>query len=81
MNKESGFMLNEEICKLREKLNNSIISGQDYSVTYELSVQLDKLIAKYYQIELNRTKTPKKKKKGSRLISLRKDDIIEVSKT
>ena len=23
-------MLNDEICKLREELNNSIISGQDY---------------------------------------------------
>lgn len=45
-------MLNEEICKLREKLNDSIISGQDYKITYQLSVELDELIAKYY--ELNR---------------------------
>ena len=81
MNKESGFMLNEEICKLREKLNNSIISGQDYSITYELSVQLDKLIAQYYQIELNRTKVPRKRRKSSNLINLKKDDIIEISKT
>lgn len=42
-------MLNDEICKLREKLNNSIISGQDYSITYQLSVELDDLIAKYYK--------------------------------
>ena len=46
-------MLNDEICKLREELNNSIISGQDYDVTYKLSVELDKLIAEYYKIELN----------------------------
>lgn len=42
-------MLNDEICKLREELNNSIISGEDYSVIYKLSVELDELIAKYYE--------------------------------
>ena len=42
-------MLNDEICKLRDKLNESIISGQDYTVTYKLSIELDELIAKYYQ--------------------------------
>lgn len=42
-------MLNEEICKLREKLNESIINGEDYSITYKLSIELDELIAKYYQ--------------------------------
>lgn len=42
-------MLNDEICKLREKLNESIINGEDYSVTYKLSIELDELIAKYYQ--------------------------------
>ncbi len=42
-------MLNDEICKLREKLNNSIISGQDYAIIYKISVELDELIAKYYQ--------------------------------
>lgn len=44
-------MLNEEICKLREKLNNSIATGQDYSVIYELSIELDELIAQYYKTE------------------------------
>lgn len=44
-------MLNDEICKLREKLNNSIITGQDYTITYKLSVELDELIAKYYRKE------------------------------
>ena len=42
-------MLNDEICKLRDKLNESIISGEDYSIIYKLSVELDELIAKYYQ--------------------------------
>lgn len=55
-------MLNEEICRLREELNNSILNGQDYSVTYELSIELDKLIAEYYQIELDRSIKPKENK-------------------
>jgi hypothetical protein len=42
-------MLNDEICKLREKLNESIITGQDYTITYKLSVELDELIAEYYR--------------------------------
>ena len=37
-----------EINKLREKLNKSIAKGDDYSVIYKLSVELDKLIADYY---------------------------------
>ena len=44
-------MLEEEICKLREKLNNSIVNGEDYSVTYKISVELDELIAQYYRKE------------------------------
>lgn len=46
-------MLNEEICKLRDKLNNSIATGEDYSVIYKLSVELDELIAKYYRKKEN----------------------------
>lgn len=42
-------MLNDEICKLREKLNESIITGQDYMIIYQLSIELDELIAKYYR--------------------------------
>ena len=42
-------MLNDEICKLRDRLNKSIEQGDDYSVTYQLSVELDDLIAKYYE--------------------------------
>lgn len=42
-------MLNEEICKLRDKLNESIVSGQDYSIIYQLSIELDELITQYYR--------------------------------
>lgn len=42
-------MLNEEICKLRDKLNKSIEQGDDYAITYKLSVELDQLIASYYK--------------------------------
>ena len=58
-NRRVVFMLNEKICKLREELNNSILTGQDYSVTYELSIELDKLIAEYYHVELDRSIKPK----------------------
>lgn len=55
-------MLDDKICKLREELNNSIITGQDYSITYELSIELDQLIAEYYRIELENMSKPKLKK-------------------
>lgn len=42
-------MLNDEICKLRDKLNKSIERGDDYSITYQLSIELDELIAQYYE--------------------------------
>ena len=42
-------MLNEEICKLRNKLNEIIVTGQDYSIIYQLSIELDELIAEYYR--------------------------------
>ena len=42
-------MLNEEICRLRDKLNESIVTGQNYSVIYQLSIELDELIAEYYR--------------------------------
>lgn len=42
-------MLNEEICKLRDKLNKSIENGDDYAITYKLSIELDELIAEYYR--------------------------------
>ncbi len=54
-------MLNDEICKLREELNDSILSGQDYEITYKISVQLDQLIAEYYKTELDLSKTKRLK--------------------
>jgi len=45
-------MLNEEICKLREKLNDSILNGTDYNIIYQISVELDQLIAQYYSTEM-----------------------------
>ena len=62
-------MLNDEICKLREELNNSIINGEDYEKTYKISVELDQLIAEYYKMELDLSsskiidKNEKKRKK------------------
>lgn len=41
-------MLNDKICKLREKLDESIKKDLDYSIIYDLSVELDGLIAQYY---------------------------------
>ena len=49
-------MLNEEICKLRDKLNKSIEKNDDYSITYRLSIELDELIAKYYNKSKKREK-------------------------
>ena len=59
-------MLKEEICKLREELNNSIINGDDYSVTYKISVELDQLIAEYYRTELDLIKTKRQNKRKNR---------------
>ena len=49
-NKKEGEinMLNDEICNLRDKLNKSIERGDDYSIIYQLSIELDELIAQYY---------------------------------
>ena len=53
-------MLNEEICKLRDKLNESIVNGDDYEKTYKLSIELDELIAKYYRNGVKNKKNIKK---------------------
>ncbi len=42
-------MLNDKICILRDKLNKSIEQGEDYSIVYQLSIELDELIAQYYK--------------------------------
>ena len=46
-------MLNDEICELRKKLDESITTGKSYKEIYDLSVQLDELIAQYYIREKN----------------------------
>lgn len=46
-------MINDEICILREKLNKSIEAGDDYSIIYKLSVELDELIARFYNEKKN----------------------------
>ncbi len=52
-------MLNEEICKVRDKLNKSIEKNVDYAIIYKISVELDILIAKYYNEEFIEVKKPK----------------------
>ena len=42
-------MLDEEICNLRNKLNESIVNGEDYKIIYKLSTDLDELIWEYYK--------------------------------
>ena len=47
-------MLNDEICKLRDKLNKKIEENASYDEIYKISVELDELIAKYYSSAYNR---------------------------
>lgn len=47
-------MLNKQILKLREELNNSIINGENYETIYKLSVELDELITKYYKEKIDK---------------------------
>ena len=51
-------MLINQICSLRDKLNKSILT-EDYKYTYELSIELDELIAKYYKENYNVEKDDK----------------------
>ena len=44
-------MLNDEIRKKREELNRSIEENKDYDYIYKLSIELDELIAEYYNNE------------------------------
>jgi len=53
---ENNTIKKEKIIELREKLNESIINGEDYEITYKLSIELDELITKYYKQKIeNRT--------------------------
>lgn len=44
-------MLNDEICKLRDKLNKKIEENASYDEIYKISVELDELIAKFYKVK------------------------------
>ena len=57
-------MLNDKICELREKLDESIRKDLDYSIIYQLSIELDELIAQYY-METKNTKNSRKMLKNS----------------
>ena len=56
-------MINDEICALREKLNKSIIDGDDYEKIYQISIELDELIASYYREEYNKNENNKSQSK------------------
>ncbi len=43
-------MLEDQIEELREKLNQSILQNEDYEKILKISVELDQLIAKYYNV-------------------------------
>ncbi len=45
-------MLDKEILELRRKLEESLTNDKNYEITYELSIELDKLITKYYNKKL-----------------------------
>ncbi len=47
-------MVDEEILELRRKLNESITKGKDYTYIYTISLELDELIARYYNKEIKR---------------------------
>lgn len=46
--RERIYMLNDEICKLRERLNESIIQEESYDKILKISIELDQLIAQHY---------------------------------
>ena len=58
-------MLNDKIIKLRRKLDESVKNNKDSKETYEISIELDKLISEYYSIQLKNDKKTKKTKEKS----------------
>lgn len=65
-------MINDEICKLRNKLNKSIVSGEDYEKIYRISVELDELITKYYIKENRQENYTQKKERKNNGIGIKK---------
>ncbi len=49
MNNNNNVLKKQKINTLRKKLNESILEDKDYSIIYDLSIQLDELIADYYR--------------------------------
>jgi len=47
-------MLDDEILKLRKKLDESIKNGADYKEIYKISVELDQLITEYYKNKMEK---------------------------
>ena len=47
-------MLNDEICKLRDKLNKSIEENASYDEIYKISVELDELIVRFYRMKTDK---------------------------
>mgnify|MGYP000607439143 FL=1 len=47
-------MVNKQILKLREELNNSILNEEKYEKIYKISIELDELISQYYREEINK---------------------------
>ena len=50
----------EKINNLREELNRSISKNEDYSTILDLSIKLDKLIAEYYDKDIDNLKFNRK---------------------
>lgn len=46
------FLINDEINKVREKLNIMIENGEQPDEIYEVSKELDELIIKYYKEQI-----------------------------
>ena len=71
-------MLNDEICKLREKLNDSILNEKDYNITYQISVELDQLIAQYYSTQIKVVKEQKEGKQTKKIVKpYKRKELIE----
>lgn len=47
-------MVDEEILELRRKLNKSITEEKDYTHIYTISLELDELIARYYNKKIKK---------------------------
>ena len=54
-------MLEEKIQEKRKELNESIQKNRNYETTYQLSIELDNLIAEFYQKAKEKEEKPKKK--------------------